>query len=221
MDIEAYTWDKSQQFYPVSYLKNLTIKNKIMAEIKIEKKTMVWPWIVAGIILIAIILYFLFFRNANNNETVMAQDTTNVVMYQNDNAVTAFVTYIDSDTNSMSLDHEYTHTALIKFADATKYIADKTNYEANADIDDARKYADKITKDPMATTHANNIKKATGILSNVLLNIQQAHFPQLGTEANNLKSSSQAIDTDELTLDQKNAIKTFFNDASVLLQKMN
>jgi hypothetical protein len=39
-----------------------------MAEIKIEKKNSIWPWIV-GIIILAIIIYLLAFNDRNNNKT--------------------------------------------------------------------------------------------------------------------------------------------------------
>ncbi len=194
-----------------------------MAEIKIEKKNVIWPWIIAGILILAVILYFLFFRNDVDDNATMVQDTTEV-MNTNENsssAVTEFITFVESDTASMGIDHVYTHSALIKLADATQAIADKTSYKEVGNIDKAREYADKITNDPTVTTHGDNIKQATGLLSTTLQNIQQASFPQLNMEAENLKSESQAITTDELTLNQKKNVKSFFDSASVLLKRMN
>lgn len=39
-----------------------------MAEIKIEKKKALWPWIV-GIIILALLIYFLAFNNRNKTAT--------------------------------------------------------------------------------------------------------------------------------------------------------
>lgn len=39
-----------------------------MAEIKIEKKKAIWPWIV-GIIILALLIYFLAFNNRNETTT--------------------------------------------------------------------------------------------------------------------------------------------------------
>lgn len=45
-----------------------------MAEIKVEKKTPVWPWILAAII-IGVLLYFLFFRDKEaENEAIEEVD---------------------------------------------------------------------------------------------------------------------------------------------------
>lgn len=34
-----------------------------MAEIKIEKKNPIWPWILVGVIILALILYFFVFKD--------------------------------------------------------------------------------------------------------------------------------------------------------------
>lgn len=39
-----------------------------MAEIKIEKKKSIWPWII-GIIILALLIYFLAFNKRNDNTT--------------------------------------------------------------------------------------------------------------------------------------------------------
>ncbi|MFD0795416.1 hypothetical protein ACFQZX_17470 [Mucilaginibacter litoreus] len=192
-----------------------------MAEIKIEKKTTVWPWVLAGIVIIALLLlYFFYFKKGNDNPVVM-KESPDQVSSNTAQAILAYTNYADSDTTSMGLDHEFTHTALIKLADATQYLADKTGTGEKADIDKAREYADKITIDPNVTTHADNIKKAAGLLSGVLSNIQKASYPDLSSEAEEVASSSEAIDVDELTLDQKTKVRAYFNNASMLLKKMN
>ncbi|HET6559595.1 MAG TPA: hypothetical protein VFG54_19885 [Prolixibacteraceae bacterium] len=52
-----------------------------MAEIKIEKKNSVWPWIV-GIIILALLIYFLAFNDGKEENPV--EDATEEVTSLND-----------------------------------------------------------------------------------------------------------------------------------------
>lgn len=201
-----------------------------MAEIKIEKKKPIWPWILALIVL-ALIIYFLFFRTTTviTNETTTTKDTIVDTTempddgYIDDNmtAVAAYLAFVRSEDGKMTLDHEYSHNALTKLINATEEISSKNNFDSKMDLDNARKYADEITKNPDATTHADNIKKATDLISKVLQNLQQAKFSNLKSEADKVKMASQAINVKDLTLNQKDKIKGFFDDAADLLDKMN
>ncbi len=200
-----------------------------MAEIKIEKKKTIWPWIIAGLVVLAIILYFLFFRKDNDDNVTDAAATTTPVTdstntanpNDNNNTVDAFVTYVNTDTATMGIDHVFTHNALIKLIDATKATADKQSFDVQAELDKAKEDADKITDDATATTHADYIKDATSKLSTAMQNMQQAKYPQLNAESQKVKDASKDISTADLTLDQKHTVKTFFDDAADLLKKMN
>lgn len=193
-----------------------------MAEIKIEKKKSPLPWIVAGIIVLALLFYFLFMQPNAENKIVDDLDTVSTTTtYETDNsAVNAFTSFVESDHPQMDVDHNYSNLGLIKLCDATQEVADKNGHEVKADLDEAREYANKITNDSEVTTHADNIKKSSEIISNVLRNIQESSFPELGVEAENVKLAAQAINTEELTLDQKGSVQSFFGSASMLLKKM-
>jgi hypothetical protein len=114
-----------------------------------------------------------------------------------------------------------TNEALLKLIEATNAKANEVGYEVRADLEQVKEYANMITTDPYETTHADNIRKAADILSNVLQNIQKAKFPGLTGEVEELRSASESIKPGVLTLDQKDAVKNYFAKASDLLQKMN
>ena len=200
-----------------------------MAEIKIEKKAPIWPWIV-GLLLLALVVYFIFFRD----KTVVTDGTTtttDTIVNQTEmqdtksdeylSDVAAFAAFVKNDDGNMTLDHHYSHDALTKLIDATAEIADKSGYDSKKDLDNAREHADEITENAEATNHADHIKKATDMISAVLQNLQKAKFPNLKVEADKVKMSSNAINVKELTLNQKDTIKAFFADAANLLDKMN
>jgi len=200
-----------------------------MAEIKIEQKKTIWPWIIAGLVVAALLIYFLVFReNSKNTEAVTEADyitNTNEPgpsgVRENNGTVAAYVNFVENNKESMGLHHEYTNEALFKLIEATNAKANEVGYEVRADIDKAREYAEMITKDPHATTHADNIRKAADILTNVLQNIQKAEFPGLAGDVGELKTATESIKPGVLTLDQKDAVKNYFSQASDLLQKMN
>lgn len=203
-----------------------------MAEIKIEEKKTIWPWVLVGLLLLALLLYFVL---RNNDEDDLAaqtmQNTTSQAALQDTNttvgmtgdytsgSVEDYMAYINA-VQPMGLDHNYTNGALMRLANAIQAKAQMVGYNVQADIDQAKQLADKIQKDPLATTHANSIRDAAGILATTMHNMQQAKFPNLSNEAQQVKNAAQSIDPDVLTLEQKEEVKTFFERSGDLLQKM-
>lgn len=200
-----------------------------MAEIKIEQKKQVRPWMIVGLVIAALLIYFLVFRdNGKNTEAVTEADhitntseTDLIGLEENNGIVEDYVNFIENSKVKMSLDHAYTNEALLKLIEATNAMANEVGYEVQADLEQVKEYANMITVDPYETTHADNIRKAADILSNVLQNIQKAKYPGLAAEVDELKSASESIKPEVLTLDQKDAVKNYFAKASDLLQKMN
>ena len=200
-----------------------------MAEIKIEQKKQVWPWLLVSLVIAALLLYFLVFRdNDKNTEAVTeADDITNtnesdlLGVKENNGTVAAYVDFVEKNKEKMGLDHEYTNEALLKLIEATNAMANEVGYEAQADIEKVREYAKMISSDPFETTHADNIRKADDILTNILQNIQKANYPSLADEVTALKSASESIKLGVLTLDQTEAVKNYFAKAADLLKKMN
>lgn len=204
-----------------------------MTEIKIEKKKLIWPWILLAIAVIAAIVYFMA---SNNNydeikvvpktselENTMENDDEKDLLSVNKNNITVanYIEFVEMTNNSMGLDHEYTNEALLKLTKATEAMASEVGFDVKADLEKVNKFAEMITNNPFETTHANSIRKAFDILTNVLQNIQKAKYPGLANEVAELKVASEAINPDILTLEQKNEVKTYFSKAAILLKKMN
>lgn len=199
-----------------------------MAEIKIEKKSMAWLWMLL-FVGIAVLVYFVAFHKYDDkvNETAKTSDTIStggtdlINVTENNTTVAAYVNFADSNKNKMTLDHAYTNEALLKLTEATQAMADEVGYEVRADLEKVREYATMITKDPFETTHADNIKKADDILARVLQNIQMSKFPGLTNEVAELKNAAASIKPGVLALNQRSEIETFFHKAAELLRKMN
>ncbi len=194
-----------------------------MAEIKIEKKPPVWPWILLGLLLIGFLVYWFALRDQDTNDSMAMEETetTEMVTTNETGPIAEYVAFIDNDTEPMGLDHEFTNEALMKLTAATQAVADQNNYDVKADLDQVKEYANKIEVDPFETTHANSIRKASEILAGALHKMQEAKFPQLANEAQGVVNAANKIDPDVLTLDQKSAVKGFFNETASLLRRMN
>jgi len=200
-----------------------------MTEIKIEKKKQAWPWVLAVLVIAALLVYFLVIRdNGKSTEVVSGADyTTNtnepdlIGIKENNSTVAAYVNFVENNKEKMSLDHDYTNEALLKLVAATNAMANEVGYEVQAELEKVKVYAQKITNDPFETTHADMVRKAADILTNVLQNIQQAKYPGLTNEAAELRIASKSINPEVLMLDQKNEVKAFFSKAADILHKMN
>jgi hypothetical protein len=97
----------------------------------------------------------------------------------------------------------HTNEALSKLIEATNAIANEVGYDVQADIEKAKEYAKMISSDPFETTHADNIRKADAILTNVLQNIQKAKYPGLTDEVVALKKCNRINKLGILALEQK------------------
>lgn len=183
----------------------------------------------AALVVLAVLAYLFVYNNDNDDglaeneqETAGLVDGTNVRDNDSpDPAVASYVQYVKNDPDKMGLDHNYANEALTRLMEATQAKADQIGYDAATDLNQVKEYADKIATDPFETTHANSIRKATDLLTTTLQKMQQAQYPQLSDEVNELRQASAAIDPDVLTLDQKQAVKSYFDKASDVLQEMN
>ncbi len=194
-----------------------------MAEIKIEKKAPIWPWILAGLVILGLVLYFFVFDKNANQAVVDDADTTEVVANEQskNDAVAQYLAFMDRDTAGMTLDHHYSNEALTKLANATEEMGNKVGEDVSAEAAKARELANRITNDENSTTHADDIKTAGMGLSMALQKIQQKKFADLSSETNEVVEDAKEIDARNLTLDQKNSVKDFYKSAADLLKKMN
>lgn len=201
-----------------------------MAEIKIEKKSPIWPWILLIAVVIAILIYVFASGNDDDNTDDLQDNVTEQPIEERsdrvqnalyNSSITTYVNFINDDPDVMGLDHEFTNEALLKLTNATTAMADEMDYDIQKDIEALKMHAEKITNDPFETSHANSIRDSADILSNILMNIQQKAFSNLASDAEEVKNAAAAIVSEELTLDQKEEVKNWFGKSANLLEKMN
>lgn len=220
-----------------------------MAEIKIEKKKPIWPWIILVLIILAI-LYFLVFANDDDADDMddmddieqieedevvwddadttsweeetdtTGWDTTRDTLGTSETIVTGYLTHV-ADSTKMGVDHQYTNMALLKLMDAVQAKAKEINFDISTEMAQVKKDAKAIEDNPMAATHSNKIKDAGTKLANILQKMQQQKFPELSKDVQEMKTAVSKVDGSVQTLQQKDQIKKFFKEAADVLEKMS
>lgn len=195
-----------------------------MAEIKIEKKKPIWPWIILiGLIVIALIWYF-FVREAHNRVTersIIKEEvvTKEYVPLEMNSAFDIYSAYI-ADTSQMGIYHTYSKGALNRLIDAVEEKTDLLNVGLNVNLEEAREKASQITEEPNSLNHADLIKESGEIIARALTELQVANYPNFTADAANVNAAVNKIDASVNTLNQKDKLNNFFKSAETLLSKM-
>lgn len=215
-----------------------------MAEIKIEKKKPVWPWVLVVIIILAAIYFFWYYndRNFDSNNDLFQRDTISQLEepHQNENelrdtktlytgsygtvrkeeALADYFIFVDNLDNK-SADKGYYQTAFFKLITATKRQSEIEMVDVSNNILEAMKSAENLTNDPTKTAIADNAKKAADEVSKALKTIQEKEFDNLSDEMKEVENAVTGIDGGQTLDKQANNIDTFLDKTARLLQKMN
>jgi len=124
-----------------------------MTEIKIEKKAAIWPWLLLAIGVLAAVWFF-FLRNNDVKPVEEANKISLIDVQEGNRIVASYVLFINSDTNTMRLDHTFTIEAIVKLTTAVDAMATEVNYDVKDDIAKAKQLANEITRDSFSTIHA-------------------------------------------------------------------
>lgn len=205
-----------------------------MAEIEIEKKKPVWPWIILVIIILAL-LYFLVFANDNkkdmkDNNTEMVADSTD---WDQDSDTTVWKTetdsmnsnegvsgYLDYVNERSNRDHmEYPENAMLKLVDAVEAKAYEMNYDLGNDRDELQNHVQELSK--TTADDSKELKDTGEKVADVLKGMQEEKYPSLSNAVKELKTSAQNIEADTETTQQNEKLNAFFEKAADVLKKMS
>ncbi|MGB8704068.1 MAG: hypothetical protein WCD31_03455 [Gillisia sp.] len=222
-----------------------------MAEIKIRKKRPVWPWILLVLIVIAALVYFLFFTGENDNDDAEydnsptseqidngegattnegamdtnSWDSTQTSGNQYQDSLTTYSTVFSGDIKSgadVDIKPENVNRALINLIDAVRTKALQKNVQLSNDLKQEREKAVSRSQSAQDTTSQAGFVKNTGTsIVSALQNIQKKEYSNLSDEVSNLQNSVQKIDASKSINNQNHTINQFFDRAVNLLSKMN
>ena len=205
-----------------------------MADIRIEEKkgSSVIPWII-GLLLLGLLIWGAaeIFGDDDTEDVVaeepIAEEPTAPVATTTDYApaIAAFMATTNDMEGEMGLDHEFSHRALTELADASVAVAESKGVadaaSADSKADRVKRLADDITKDPMADDHADKIKQAALLITEILEDVNDQADNGNATDALiSLRKEAQALSSSALTLDQKEDVRSFFAQARTVLEQL-
>lgn len=209
-----------------------------MAQIRIEEKKTrgIIPWIV-GLLLLVFLIWGVVevFDEADEEmytEEVVEDDTYVAPVsaeIENDaeylSPVVSFMEYTTEMEGKMGLDHEFSHRALSLLAAATSTLAEARGVEDTADAESksnrVMRMADEIMQEPYATDHADKIRMSALLITEILEEVDNHSYNSASNvEIENLREEAQAITAETLTLNQKEDIRSFFQQARMVLDRM-
>ncbi|SFF91794.1 MULTISPECIES: hypothetical protein [Salegentibacter] len=210
-----------------------------MAEIKIEKKKPIWPWILLGLIILAVIVYFVIadngdddddFNEEENTEQVATpmeteeEEDTETARWEDDNlsgdeSVSKYLTHI-GDREKMGIDHEYSSEALIYLINALENRSEEANIDTEIEIQELKDDVRDIKEDPQKLTHANTINDVGGKIVDLMEKMQEEKFPDISQDVQEVRTALESIEPSTPTLDQKDAVNSFYKEAGDVVQNM-
>ncbi|MFA0960482.1 hypothetical protein AB9P05_01620 [Roseivirga sp. BDSF3-8] len=205
-----------------------------MAEIHIRKKRPIWPWVAIGLVLLAMIIYLLASGVFSENEFQSDQDNPEVpeqseiggiregmVDEAPPSELTAYYEHIEDSEGKMGIDHIYTHRAFTLLTNAMNATAEETGYDFRQDMSMLKEKGDSILKDPMKLDHANTIKHGFVQVVESMNNMQSSGMDYISQDVATLEKYASNLNPDEPTLEQKELVKGFFDQASVILRTIH
>jgi len=207
-----------------------------MAEIKIEKKSPIWPWILLLIAVIAMAVYFVYYNNSfneNNKVENESRDTISnsyehpsTVPHMEFNTVVQEFTSSIADSTRIGMDATYTKTAIINLAKVVTLKAEEANLQSSNALENLKTYSNQMDGTKASEVNKNsmmeeNFKTVFNDIVLVLESIQTQSYPSLKNEVSELKQTSNNIDNKVAIKEQQNTIQAFFIKARTVVNNMN
>ncbi|MCL8009125.1 hypothetical protein M8845_16975 [Gelidibacter japonicus] len=211
-----------------------------MAEIKIDRKKPVWPWILLILVVLGIIAYLVYDSPERDDHIDdIDDDVTNEHVIDSDggqsgttgaySAGTAYDQYTAfegsiRDSTRIAIDSSYTKKAYYNLSKAVAKKADEHNVEESQALIDLRNFSMLITKvsSPLSSAEsAKNFKTASDKVAKVLEDIQIKSYPELQSQIADLKQVTSEMDG-YISMDkQQDNITQFLQKSRDVLKAMN
>lgn len=213
------------------FLINLILYNFIiMAEIKIERKKPIWPWILVILVVLGIVAYFVYTNGDNtdyNNDFVdevsneqVTEPTSRSSRYDEYSAFDESI----RDSTRVAVDSSYTKKAFSNLAKAVVKTADENNVEDSKALTGLREWSVLLTGISTTKTDMENFKNfktACDKVAKVLGDVQVKNFPELKEETDRLEQLASNVSPSIAMNEQQTALNAFLRKSRDVLNAMN
>ncbi|MCK7590620.1 hypothetical protein M0G43_08550 [Subsaxibacter sp. CAU 1640] len=215
-----------------------------MAEIKIEKKKPVWPWVLLIVILLAIAAFIIYQNQAsddfnedfddeysdaeieNNEDDTIYQDNAIYDTIRNDEYGTAAMTALMEsmrDSTRFGTDSTYTKNALKSLAQLTVSKAEAYNLESSAALTNLQQYAESNVSSESRMDKNNQLQTQLKKVTDEVVQVIQQLQPKTNIAAetvNSLKSTANKISATAALSKQQESLQSFFRQAHDILHDL-
>ncbi len=195
-----------------------------MAELHVQRKERsLWPWILAAVILLFLLYWFLWRGDDGMNVgTTDVADSAMVGVAPNTGAMTAvagpavtqFLGFVDArSSRSANMAHDYTADGLRQLATALGEIAAGDSVGGVAvqpRVDEIKERADAMQRNPNATQHALQTREAFILASSLIAQMNGNAGSAGAANLSALQNAATAIEPSTALLDQADRIEQFF-----------
>jgi hypothetical protein len=207
-----------------------------MADIDIQRKsTPIWPWILLGLILLALLLWFLLGRGTDDRvatgpvtDTVApATETAPAAGMAGPAALQQFSQRCADPAaqQQAGMDHSFTVNCLRQLADAIEGTAEQQGLAMGAvqpQTQEVRDHAQQLEQSPPeAMDHANHVRAGAMAAVAAMQTLNQAPgTADAGGQVNQAEQTAQSIRPGVALLDQKAEVDRFFQQAYEALNRV-
>ena len=203
-----------------------------MTELHIERKERTtWPWILLGLLLVALLLWFLFGRT---DDGAAVADRTPPVLTDSVPAadggatlpgeVSEFVQFVDARSAAdAGVAHDYTADGLRRLAGALGAVAtgaSVSGVDVEQRLTGIRERADAMQRDPASTQHALQAREAALLAGGLLQQMQAARAGTAESAPGPVNEAAQAISAERPLLEQVGEVQRFFEQAASALRAL-
>lgn len=204
-----------------------------MAEIKIRKKKLKWPYIVLALVVIVFLAYMFFpvdHLNPEGNVPIVVETDESIRMEVEDKDTATYsktaeetAKYLSfiGDRSKLGVDADYTRNAMIQLINLVRSVAIENQPTTEVDLENLKDRAFELKENTTASDLAKSLKDIGGETTEVIQKIQVAKFPDLHTEIKRIERAIEAIAPTIEIVDQKEEFTEYFVSCGDAIKKMD